>query len=414
MGRPIASVVFQHYKYLFPNEELIRYGSPHFDRKTAGKLLSGLVARKATQVNSHAVSFDLEHLLCANEAFPEAAVADPFSDLEVWDEWRSGLRCFPYPGRYSPLGIRRQEGKTQSTSSVGVVGEIMAGLYAQAGISPWVLVRVIRHWPDFIYYVGKNRYSFVEAKAYTTQPGKGRFWLNIPEKLFAECLGNAVAQLNADPYVQVWGAFTCIDQISPLRLTVTFLQLDVSNSRRDAAPSGVLPQAVVKGLAEQALRRSVLDMRGSDIEGLRQPAPKKRKLLEEILLPAAMASLEELLSYADLQTAVLASRNTIEEEIRELLPHVRLPEVGAGHRLLETLGRADNKLAKLRTVGAQTLFAAGLSSQIQTEIEQQWESRWDDANKPLLHLDSLAVWRCGGAAFAIGDSSHRGTSISGS
>ena len=33
------------------------------------------------------------------------------------------------------------------------MGEIMTGLFAQAGIAPWVLVRVIRRWPDFILYL---------------------------------------------------------------------------------------------------------------------------------------------------------------------------------------------------------------------------------------------------------------------
>ena len=240
--------MFQHYRYLFPDEQLIRYGSPFFNPMEAGKILSKLVVARATEENKHVVSFDLKHLLCANEAFPEAALADPLADLEVWDEWRSGNRYFPYPGHYSPLGIRRQEGKTQSTSSVGVVGEIMAGLYAQAGIAPWVLVRMISHWPDFIYYVGEDRYAFVEAKAYTTQPEKtGKLWLDIPKKLLAECLGDAVHQLNADPYVQVWGAFTSIDKISPLRLRVTFLELDILNSRRRTDRGSFLPQAVVIG-----------------------------------------------------------------------------------------------------------------------------------------------------------------------
>ena len=93
----------------------------------------------------------------------------------------------------------------------------------------------------------------------------------------------------------------------------------------------------------------------------------------------------------------------------------------APSHLLETLGRADDKLAKLRTVGAQTLLTAGLSSRTQVEIDRGWESRWEQASEPLIRLDSseplirpvsLAVWRCGGAAFAIGDSSHQGRSIS--
>jgi len=97
----------------------------------------------------------------------------------------------------------------------------MAGLYAQAGIAPWVLVRVIRHWPDFIFYTGDDRYAFVEAKAYTGEVNEqnGGLWTQIPGDLLSECLMDAVQQLNADPFVKVWGAFTYIEQISPFRLS---------------------------------------------------------------------------------------------------------------------------------------------------------------------------------------------------
>ena len=122
-----------------------------------------------------------------NEAFAEAAVADPIADLEVWDEWRSGTRYFPYPGRYSRLGITRQDDKTSSPSSVGVIGEIMAGFFAQAGESPWVLVRVVRRWPDFIFSDRDGTYSFVESKAFTNQsPEREGLANRVPGDLLVE------------------------------------------------------------------------------------------------------------------------------------------------------------------------------------------------------------------------------------
>ena len=88
----MIDVTFQHWRYVFAEEELIRYGSPHFDRKSAGQALSASVTKGASRVASCKAAFDQKLILAANEVFPEAAVADPLADLEVWDEWRSGVR----------------------------------------------------------------------------------------------------------------------------------------------------------------------------------------------------------------------------------------------------------------------------------------------------------------------------------
>jgi hypothetical protein len=265
----MIDVTFEHWRYVFADEELIRYGSPHFDRKSAGQALASAVRTNAILENSSALQFSEKLILCANEAFPEAAVADPLADLEVWDEWRTGIRSFPYPGRYGRLGIKRQDTKTNSTSSTGVLGEIMAGLFAQSGIAPWVLVRVIRRWPDFIFYVRDDRYAFVEAKAFTGDPGGGGGSApHIPDALLGECVVDAVHQLNADPFVQIWGAFTHIQQISPMRLNVTFLELDVGDDRRNVVKKRVLPHAVMLGLAERALRRAVTEVKADDLRPL--------------------------------------------------------------------------------------------------------------------------------------------------
>jgi hypothetical protein len=158
-------VSFQHWCHVFSDKALIRYGSPHFDSHSAGQALRQEVVDRASQVEDVALQFSEEAILCANEAFPEAAVADPLADLEIWDEWSTGVRSFPYPGKYGRLGIQTQGPKTSSPASVGVIGEIMAGLFAQQGVAPWVLVRVIQKWPDFIFAEHDERYAFVEAKA---------------------------------------------------------------------------------------------------------------------------------------------------------------------------------------------------------------------------------------------------------
>src|SRR4051794_6577371 len=108
----MIDVSFEHWRYTFPDALLARYGSPHYSRKEAGDVYADHVSTSAEQAASVALQFREEQILCGNEAFPEAAVAVPVADLEVWDEWRSGMRDFPYPGRYSKLGITRQDEKT--------------------------------------------------------------------------------------------------------------------------------------------------------------------------------------------------------------------------------------------------------------------------------------------------------------
>jgi hypothetical protein len=199
-------VSFQHWCHVFSDRALIRYGSPHFDRHFPGQALRQEVVGSASLVDNVALPFPEEAILCANEAFPEAAVADPLADLEIWDEWSTGVRSFPYPGKYGRLGIHTQMPKTASTASVGVIGEIMAGLFAQQGVAPWVLVRVIQKWPDFIFAEQDGRYAFVEAKASAqTLPSSTGLMGRVAPGLLDECLVEAVQQLNADPYGRVWG-----------------------------------------------------------------------------------------------------------------------------------------------------------------------------------------------------------------
>ena len=209
-----VSVSFEHWQYVFPEDVLIRYGSPHFDKGDARRLLCKQFEAGAQKVDQGILDFDADQILCANEMFPEAAIADPLADLDVWDDWRSGVRSFPYPGLYGQLDITTQEKKTNSTSSTGVIGEIMAGLFAQAIISPLVLVQVVHRWPDFIYHTGDNSYAFVEAKAFTPElSGKGIF-ARVSAPCLGECLVNGVQQVNADAHVTVWGAFTHIKSAS--------------------------------------------------------------------------------------------------------------------------------------------------------------------------------------------------------
>ena len=85
----------------------------------------------------------------------------------------------------------------------------MSALFSQAYIAPLVIVRPIRRWPDFIFRTTNDCYAFVESKAFTGGPdGPADVLLRIPKTTLQECLNNAVNQLNADPFVAAWFAFT--------------------------------------------------------------------------------------------------------------------------------------------------------------------------------------------------------------
>lgn len=410
----MISVSFEHWRYVFPDEELVRYGSPYFDTQRAGKALLTSLSSGAARVTSHQASFDPKQILCANEAFPEAALADPLADLEVWDDWRTGIRSFPYPGRYSKLGIRRQETKTSATSSVGVIGEIMAGLYAQAGIAPWVLVRVIRHWPDFIFYIGGDRYAFVESKAFTGETGvRKSSWLRLPDKLLGECLVMAVQQLNSDPFVQVWGGFTHIEQISPLRLRVIFLELDAGDDHRSEKSKRVLPDAVIAGIAERVLRTSLLRLHERELkplEGRRRGIPKEaRRSFERALIQAAIQELEDILIDQAVKVAVLQSRRAVEQEIRGLVRKAYVAERMEGSRLYGALEQAQTgNMSRIRTVGTEMIYVGSLDHEAFAATSASWTRSWENANQPWKQLGGASLWRCGGAIFAIADTDFEG------
>jgi hypothetical protein len=402
-----VQVYFEHLRYQFPDEQLIRYGSPYFDTRTAGLDLIRFFRSDVVKVCDHAMTFDSRHLLSANEAFPEAALSDPLSDLVVWDDWRAGLRAFPYPGTYSKLGITQQDSKTSACTSVGVLGEIMAGVFSQAGISPWVLVRVIRHWPDFIFALKNNRYAFVESKAFTSGDEKTSTH-GIPNGLLGECLVASVQQLNADPYVQVWSAFTNVRHIAPLTLHVIFLELDTNDNRRTSLPVRVLPDVIVNGIAERALNTSL--HRVDDdyvrflVEGGPKPSKEERRKFELALVSAAMQEVESMLMDQELKVVMLQSRELIERRLARLAKKARPRDGIKSRRLFGILGEsAPEGLARVRSLGPGSVYASKLTTHDYVGVTTTWTKDWERANENWARVDDVPVWRCGGALLAVSE-----------
>jgi len=404
-------VDFEHWRVDLPEEKLSRYNSPHFDEAEVARYFIKFAEEHAHQCHSYTQTFSPDQLLCANEAFPEAAVADPLGDLEVWDEWRSGTRVFPYEGKFGRLGIRAQDPKTQSPSSVGVIGEIMAGIYAQAGIAPQVLVRVIRRWPDFIFYTGGDLYAFVEAKAFTQITNSGFCGVGlrgrVRDKLLGDCLRDAVRQLNADTRVVVWGAFTQICSVTPMRFAVTFLEVRPAEYVRRPAR---LPAAVEEGLAFRALLRAAYRVEPRRMYDLQLTSGLKSSLRQETkdyLIQLAMEEVEGLLAESLMDVAQGISRESFFETLQSLVRTSYVPEEGEGKRFFEAKQRAIGEAATLRHVGGRPLIVINLGPEDRSQIDRTFRRDWKQASRPWIptgtrtYRNREPLWRCGGSVFGI-------------
>lgn len=195
---------FRHWTWQVP-EPAMRFSSPHFSKTDAGK---GVLAAARDPAAGAVMSVDATFLLpglaiqAGNEGFAEAAVADPLADLAVWFDWHSGKRTFPYPGTYAPFGLTAQQAKQAATSVVGVCGEIITGLFAQAGLAFTPLIRPIHHWPDFIFVTSGGRVEYVEAKGHSVTsavPVGAGVGATVPETVFRDCLLQALPLIDIGP-----------------------------------------------------------------------------------------------------------------------------------------------------------------------------------------------------------------------
>jgi len=414
-----AEVDFQHYKLLFSDEVLSRFGSRYFGKAEVRKKLYFWALKNAIgPLFRHNLVFSAPQLRCANDVFPEAALADPVADLEVWDEWRTGLRRFPYPGLYTRLGISNQEHKTSAASSVGVLGEILAGLLTQSFITPLVTVRPIRHWPDFILLTKDGRYAFVESKASaepdtpTMQGIKG-----ISQELLGEGLADTVQELNADPSLCVWLAFTHVISVQPLIVKVTMLETEAPTTRQKLAPMRV-PDAVLEGLAAR-----VLDLSAAELE------PEMPELFSELGGPTsretgrrfyeqtqrlALKKAEQVIRPEVPDKLFAEALKVIRDRIRDWKPRRIHLEVNEGRRLITAKQTAaSGRLTSLRyTEGTdQRLFLADLTGELLQELTAQWAPDWSNANRPWGRINNIDLWRCSSAVLALGTEFLEGRSL---
>ena len=410
-------VKFQHHKIKLQDAELRLFGSPHFSNKEAGEAIQGIVnSRSEYPIFEDCFEFDRKQILSANEVFSESAMADPLADLEIWDEWRTGAREFPFAGKYSRLSIAEQKGKVASSTALGVLGEIFTGLFCQNYISPWVLVRPIRRWPDFIYYQEGGRYAFVESKAFTgTAEKDGSNLERIRGALLRDCLVDTVRQLNADPFVTVWLMFTELNSIHPMSLSVTALELDAPDAHREQIVQQVVPGAVIKGITERVLSAAIASKDDTIVN--RQDERMSKKDIQ--------AFWDEVLDVVPRETERLvgnAAPKSLHDEVCKAVAfeagaivrkYKKPPKVSdRGQRLTEAkLLASAGKLAQLRSIGDKKIYLADLNEKIRTEIETSWKAGWVNANQSLCCLKDIELYRCSTAALGMSEHDCQGESV---
>jgi hypothetical protein len=403
------TVDFEHCKCELTAQELRRYGSPHFDRRTVGQELARVIEKRAT-IMAHGVHLvDRDQIIVSNQAYPESAVVDPLADLELWEEWRLGIREFPYPGHYAPLGLFRQGIKTSSSSSVGVIGEIIAGLISEHLIARTILVRVIRRWPDFILYAGmqseKNIFAFVESKAIGPDSDERRhvFRHRVPEPLFWDCALTAVHQLNADPLVEVWGAFTWVRNIVPFEIAVTFIQFVATNERRDLFASTDVPPAVLAGISERSVGAAVSELTDEERDKLtleRTRRPQDARIYQGRVLTRANQEFNSILSDELQGDDLHISDDARTKGLRAALNRLDREAQMYGRRFKEAKS-ASNDVKFVGSVGGRGVFMSGLSRQDFAKLRSAWKPTWTDAFEPWEVRDGTPFWRTGGALFSI-------------
>ncbi|MFC2085675.1 hypothetical protein ACFLRO_00525, partial [Bacteroidota bacterium] len=400
---PMIPVEFKHYRYELDRDTLVRYGSPHFSAGEVSTHLAGVVASSGLMpVSSCTLDFEEGHIICANEAFPEAAIADPLSDLAVWSDWRSGVRSFPYPGVYPRLGIIDQGPKTQSATSIGVVGEIMAGLFAQAGIAPWVIVRVIRRWPDLIFLTADGGFDFVEAKAFTLGARDKPLWDSVPSRLVGDHMHDAVHQLNADASVGVWGAFTRVVDPYPCKLEVTFLEVVAEPVVVSEESANQVPAAVVLGIAQQLTALGVGTLSNEEIEILETRKTARRRV-EDRVVENGLRFLDQDGTYARIRDRFESNEmQDLRKNMRQLARKLS-PNEMVGRYMSSVRSKAANEeWARLRPLATGEISIGNLAMDEVSEITNSWGRNWENANKPYGKRWHTDIWRCGGALFGIG------------
>jgi hypothetical protein len=406
----MAVIDLFHYPLVCDDEILTQYGSRYYGKTEARKrLVAWALSTVGRPLSSISLRFEPSQLICANEVFPEAALADPIADLEVWDEWRTGLRRFPHPGIYSRLEIRRQETKTSATSSIGVLGEIFTGLLAQSFIAPTVTVRPIHRWPDFILFKTDDKYAFVESKASVRLDEDIEAGIRgVSHELLGEGLVDAVQELNAEPRVIVWLSFTQIINIDPLHAQVIMVEVTAPEARQSASLLQ-LPAAVSEGLKERAIDMTAAAVETDEPELFdRLEKEQNRESVKKIsssIQQKVHDSLRQVLKSEVPENLYDKSFADISKRISLWRPPAQKINVISGRRLrLAKQAATEGRLSAIRGTpdSDDRLYIADIPAELIKTLRNQWQPDWAHASNPWGHIEGIPLWRCSSAILASG------------
>ena len=296
----------------------------------------------------------------------------------------------------------------------------MAGLFAQVGVSPWVLVRVVRRWPDFIFATGNKTYSFVESKAFTQNTsGDDGLRGRVLNEHLSEGAADTVQQLNSDPLGRVWYAFTHVVSITPMMLDVTFVEL--SSVREHRNHTTTMPQAVVDGLAERAINQAAAMLDPEDLDDLGRPPKNRLWNVPGKIKGLAAEQLGDLLKDAGSEVGDDEDNLAVHRAIEKILSRLQKKrwtrpgaEEAVGRRFMEAKQQAiEGRLSKLRRVADKWLLMADLPPDQQSDVRGRWNINWERASSPWGVVDGIELWRCGGAVLCYGPEDLHGKSLDG-
>ncbi|MCB0703263.1 MAG: hypothetical protein KDC55_11205 [Ignavibacteriae bacterium] len=416
-----VNVKYKKWSFVMNDEELTMYGSPYFSESQVGKYFYDRFRSELYTPIQDTVKIPYEVFICANEAFPESALNDPIADLKLYDQWRNNTRQFPYVGKYLPLGISKQDSKTQNSGSVGVFGEVLAGMFIQHLVSPSFIVRPIRHWPDFIVLNGEGRFVFSESKAFiiseqsvltASQP--------IPEKLLKEFFYESMRQLLADPSVILNGFFVGIESIEPLNVSVWVIDVRADEIRLSGYTNKILPEVVKKEVLVRAIERLLYQRyneKGQLLELLERMRVHKLDVQDEMYISDLVTDLrdnmKELLK-GDFDPILEAIQSS---ELRKLLfesvKNIDTINENSYFLQVKTDGKVrsdrniENKTVdgvtflKLRDITNHSIYMADINEKDLQDYENSWQSDIKTMGKAFKGMANTYIM--GGALFHVSE-----------
>ena len=397
-------IEFKYYKGLFPIELAKKYSTPYFQEKEIKNKLLDPLTNNIELEHTNEFEMDEEQFKCGNEIFPESAISDPLSDLNTYDEWRGGRRMFPHKGMYPPFGIEDQLTKIESSVSFGVVGEILAGLFCQSYFAPYVLVRNIRRWPDFIFHKNNSKFVFVESKATASEinernPLDG----NFESSTFKEFLSDSMKSiLNSETTNVCLSQTRMLGDRSQRVFHLNILELE-SDSEKDPSQEN-FSETVVAGLATQVADQYIgslfeegqLDYFESSGDEINNHIKNYKK--------ASTYKIQEMLIQKNNLKVNDGDHSRIKKEVDSKLKDIskkinKLDYKNIGKNFKGSFSTGSFK--NISSICNKSIFSRQLNDSEESNITSNWSPNWSNSIAPFENSNP-PKWRCSNSILYMG------------